>query len=104
MVLSVLGNFLMAVGKVLEYALNMYKLIVIASVILSWVNPAPHNSVVRSIIYFINSVTEPVFYQIRKRIPVNFGGLDFSPIIVFIAIVFLEVFLVNSLYDMAVRL
>jgi YggT family protein len=59
---------------------------------LSWVSPDPFNPIVR----FIHNVTEPVLYQIRKRVPVNFGGIDLSPIIVILAIYFLQVFLVGQ--------
>jgi YggT family protein len=46
-------------------------------------------------------VTEPVLYQIRKRIPLNFGGIDFSPIIVLLAVIFLQQFVVASLVELA---
>ena len=65
--------------------------VVIARAILSWVNPDPYNPIVR----FIHNVTEPVLYQVRNKIPINFGGIDFSPII--IVIYFLRDFVVNSL-------
>jgi YggT family protein len=71
--------------------------IVIARAVLSWVSPDPYNPIVR----FIHQVTEPVLYQIRRRIPVSFGGIDFSPIIVFLAIIFLQRFVVSSLLQMA---
>jgi YggT family protein len=71
--------------------------IVIARAILSWVNPDPYNPIVR----FIHNVTEPVLYQIRKRIPLNFGGIDFSPIIVLLAVIFLQQFVVASLVELA---
>lgn len=74
--------------------------IVVARAVLSWVNPDPYNPIVR----FINSVTEPVLYQIRRRLPVSFGGLDLSPIIVFLAVIFLRKFLVESLFRMAALL
>jgi YggT family protein len=71
--------------------------IVIAGAVLSWVNPDPYNPIVR----FIHRATEPVYYQIRKRLPVNFGGLDVSPIIVILIIFFLKEFVVNSLHGLA---
>jgi YggT family protein len=89
----VLGNFLKAVAIVLNYALTFYMWIVIARAVLSWVNPDPYNPIVR----FIHNVTEPVLYRIRAKIPVNFGGIDFSPIVVILAVVFLQNFLVSSL-------
>ena len=89
----IIGNFLKAVAIVLHYVLTFYMWVVIARAVLSWVNPDPYNPIVR----FIHNVTEPVLYRIRTRIPVNFGGIDFSPIVVILAVVFLQNFLVNSL-------
>lgn len=93
----ILANFFNAVAIVLYHALNIYFWIVIAGAVLSWVSPDPYNPIVR----FINSATEPVFYQIRKRLPVNLGGIDISPIIVILAIYFLQAFLVKSLQGLA---
>ena len=93
----ILSNFFMAVAIVLDYALTIYMWIVIASAVLSWVNPDPYNPIVR----FLRKATEPVFYQIRKHIPVNFGGLDLSPIVVFLVIIFLQNFVVKSLIGLA---
>jgi YggT family protein len=93
----VISNLLIAVAKVVDLALTIFMWIVIARAILSWVNPDPYNPIVR----FIHNVTEPVLYQIRKRIPLNFGGIDFSPIIVLLAVIFLQRFAVASLYELA---
>ena len=93
----ILSNFLIAIAKVLDIVLSIYMWVVIARAVLSWVSPDPYNPIVR----FIHKITEPVLYQIRKRIPVNFGGIDFSPIIVFLAIIFLQRFVVHSLYGLA---
>jgi len=95
--LFIFTNFFEAIAVVLYHALNIYMWIVIAGAVLSWVSPDPYNPIVR----FINTATEPVFYQIRKRLPVSFGGLDLSPIIVIFAIMFLQKFVVNSLYGLA---
>ena len=93
----ILSNFLIAIAKVLDIVLTIFMWIVIARAVLSWVSPDPYNPIVR----FIHQVTEPVLYQIRRRIPVSFGGIDFSPILVFLAIIFLQQFVVNSLLKMA---
>jgi YggT family protein len=93
----ILANFFKAVAIVLDYGLTLYMWIIIAGAVLSWVNPDPYNPIVR----FINTATEPVFYQIRKRLPVNFGGLDISPVIVILAIIFIQTFVVNSLLGLA---
>lgn len=93
----ILSNFFMAVAIVLDYALNIYMWIVIASAVLSWVNPDPYNPIVR----FLRKATEPVFYQIRKHLPVTFGGMDMSPIVVFLVIIFLQNFVVKSLIGLS---
>ena len=89
----IIGNFIKAVAIILHYILTFYMWIVIARAILSWVNPDPYNPIVR----FIHNVTEPVLYRIRSKIPVSFGGIDFSPIIVILGVIFLQNFVVNSL-------
>ncbi len=87
------GYFLMAVANVLNFVLLAFMWIVIARAILSWVNPDPYNPIVR----FIHNVTEPVLYQIRTKIPINFGGIDLSPILVILVVYFLRDFVVKSL-------
>ena len=89
----VAGYFLMAVANVLNFVLLVFMWIVIARAILSWVNPDPYNPIVR----FIHNVTEPVLYQIRTKLPINFGGIDLSPILVILVVYFLRDFVVKSL-------
>lgn len=96
----IFGYFIMAVAKVLDVVLIAYMWVVIARAVLSWVSPDPFNPIVR----FIHNVTEPLLYQIRARIPVNFGGIDISPIVVFVVIIFLRTFVVNSLNQMALSM
>ena len=95
----ILGSFLDASATVIHYVLNFYMWIIIARALLSWVNPDPYNQIVR----FIHNITEPVLYPIRSRVP-YMGGIDVSPIIVILGIVFLEKFLVGSLAKLAFTL
>ncbi|MFH1243418.1 MAG: YggT family protein, partial [Pseudomonadota bacterium] len=60
----VAGNFLAAIAKVIDIALTLYMWIIIARAVISWVNPDPYNPIVR----FLTSVTEPVLFQIRRRL------------------------------------
>jgi len=90
----IIGNLLKAVAVVLNYVLHFYMWIVIARAVLSWVNPDPYNPIVR----FIHNITEPLLYRIRTRLPIDFGGIDFSPIIVILGIIFLQHFVVSSLF------
>ena len=96
----IIGYFIMAVARVLDIVLIAFMWIVIARAVLSWVNPDPFNPIVR----FIHNITEPVLSPICSRIPVNFGGLDLSPILVFAVIIFLRTFVVNTLNQMALSL
>jgi YggT family protein len=93
----ILANFLSAAAQVLNIGLTLYMWIIIGRAIISWVNPDPYNPIVR----FLTSVTEPVLYPIRRRLPISLGGIDFSPIIVILAIIFIQSFLVQSLMDLA---
>jgi len=96
----VLGNLLGALALVTDYVLQIYSWIIIARVVISWVNADPYNPIVRA----IYSVTEPVLYRIRRALPVFGGGIDFSPIVVFIGIMFLQSFLVQTLRQIAFRM
>lgn len=89
----VFGNFIQALAYILNMVLTIYMWIIIARAILSWVNPDPYNPIVR----FIHNITEPVLYQVRRRLPVGFGGIDFSPLIVLLIIIFLSSWLVPTL-------
>ena len=96
----IIGNLLNAVAVVLNYVLHFYMWIVIARAVLSWVNPDPYNPIVR----FIHNVTEPVLYRLRRKLPLDFGGIDFSPIIVILGIIFLQNFVVTSLFRLSATL
>ncbi len=96
----VIGNFLAAIAKILDIVLTLYMWIIIARAVISWVNPDPHNPIIR----FLNTVTEPVLYRVRRLLPISFGGIDFSPIIVLLVIIFVQSFLVRSLAEMAMRM
>jgi YggT family protein len=96
----VLTNFLLALAEIVNAVLGIYWWIVVASAVLSWVNPDPYNPVVR----FLRAVTEPVMYRIRRVVPLIFGGIDFTPLVVLLLIQFLQMFLVPTLRQLAVRL
>jgi YggT family protein len=97
----VLARITYAIALVLGQLLWLYWWIVLIAVLLTWVNPDPYNPIVR----FLRNVTEPVFYQVRRRLPfVVVGGLDLSPIVVVLAIAVLQNVLVGSLQDFAQRL
>lgn len=96
----VIGNFLNALATVLEMALTIYMWIVIIRALLTWVNPDPYNPIVRG----LHQMTDPLLYQVRRYLPVSGGGVDFSPLVVLLAIIFLQSFLVQTLRDLAAQL
>ena len=90
-------NLLIALATVIDIALVCFMFITIARAVLSWVSPDPYNPIVR----FIHNVTEPVLYRIRRKLPLMYGGLDLSPIAVILIIIFLRIFVVESLKGLA---
>lgn len=96
----ILGNLLQATAQVLNIILQLYMWVIIIRALLSWVNPDPHNPIVQ----FLYSITEPVLYRVRQLIPMSGIGIDFAPIIVLLAIVFLQSFVVQTLGTLALRL
>ena len=96
----ILGNFLTATAQILKIVLELYMWIMIIRALLSWVNPDPYNPIVQ----FLNSITEPVLYRVRQLIPMSGVGIDFSPMIVILVIIFLQSFLVNSIGMLAMSL
>ena len=91
----ILGNFLLALAQVVDVVLSIVYWLVIIRALISWVNPDPSNPIVQ----FLYKTTDPILNPIRRRIPPM--ALDISPIIVFIAIIFLKIFLVKTLQDFA---
>jgi len=91
-----LGNFLMAVATLLNFVLGAYIWVVIARAVITWVNADPSNPIVR----FLRQVTDPLLVKIRRVVPVM-GGLDLSPMILILIIIFLQSFLVPTLQQMA---
>ena len=96
----VISNLLIAVATILDIGLSVYMWIIIGRAVVSWVNADPYNPIVR----FLHSTTEPVLSAIRRRVPVFYSGIDFSPILVILAIVFLRAFVVQTLLQLAHRL
>ena len=84
---------MLAILSTIDLALGIYWWILIASAVFSWlyafnvVNSS--NQFVNSIGLFLHNVTEPVLRPIRNIMP-NFGGLDISPIIVILIIMFIQ--------------
>jgi YggT family protein len=89
-----------AMSQVLDIALEIYKWVVIASALISFVNPDLYNPIVR----FLRNATEPVFRLIKRYIPTVIYNVDFAPFIVILIIIFLQRFLVPIIYNFGISL
>ena len=94
------GNVLEGIATILDTILWLYMWVIIIRALVSWVNPDPWNPIVQ----FLQRATDPVLYQIRKRLGMGNMGFDFSPIIAILLIMFLQIAVVGSLKDLAIRL
>jgi YggT family protein len=95
-----IANFLEAFASILDIILNLYMWVIIVRALISWVNPDPYNPIVQ----MLYRITDPVLNRIRRLIPAYSVGIDISPIIAILAIMFLRSFLVQSLFELARRM
>lgn len=93
----ILATFIQAVAQILSMVINIYIWVVIISALLTWVNPDPSNPIVQ----ILRRLTEPVYAFVRRYIPTTIGGIDLSPIIIILALQFLDLFLVKVLFNLA---
>jgi YggT family protein len=90
--MNVGGAFLRAMLEVVFAILTVIQWLVIIAAVISWVNPDPRNPIVQ----FLFRTTEPILRPFRKILPPQrTGGIDLSPILVILLILFLKVFLSN---------
>jgi len=93
----IVHRFVETVADLIQMVLSAYLIIVFARAVISWVNPDPYNAIVR----FLYQATEPVFRAVRRRLPLlTGGGIDFTPMVVILAILFVQRFLLPVLVDL----
>ncbi len=95
----VAGNILQGLAYVLDTVLFLYMWLIIIRVLISWVNPDPWNQIVQ----FLARATDPVLIVIRRRVGV-LGGIDISPILAILLIMFLQYAVVQTIRDIGLRL
>jgi len=95
------SNLISAVARMLDILLNIVYWLVLIRALISWVNPDPANAIVQ----FLYKATEPMLEPIRRRLPLSLRfGIDLSPLIVILVIIFLRSFLIKSLFDYSIWL
>ncbi len=96
----VFGNLFSGIAYILNLLLDIYFWVILARAVLSWIRPDPHNPIVRTIYRLV----DPVTYRISKIIPTRIGMVDVAPFILMLAIIFVQKFVVATLFDMGVRM
>ncbi len=98
--MSFFGEIIMVLAQVFNLVFTVYIYIVVARAILSWVNPDPYNPIVR----FLHNATDPVLYRLRRLVPLQFGGVDLSPMVLLFALFFVQRFVTIVLQRLAYSL
>lgn len=93
--MTVAENMMVMVARLLDLALNVYMWVIIVRALISWVGPDPYNPIVK----FLHRATEPVLAPIRRwlsnMVPAMRFGMDLSPLVVIMAIIFLQSLLMS---------
>jgi len=93
----ILSTFIEAVAQVLHMIIFLYIWIVIIAALITWVQPNPYNPIVQVLM----RLTQPVYAFVRRYIPTVIGGIDLSPIIIILALQFIDNFFVKLLFGLA---
>ena len=94
----VVANILSALAGIIHSIIWLYTWIIIINSVLSWVRPDPYSPIVRT----LRALTEPVLWRVRKFLPFTYiNGIDLSPVVVILALQFIDMALVRSLSYMA---
>jgi YggT family protein len=95
----VFGNLVAAAATILDFILTIANWLIIFRALISWVNPDPYNVIVQ----FLYKVTEPMLAPFRRFSPA-YSAIDISPIFALLAVWFLKLFVVRTLFGVAMRL
>jgi YggT family protein len=86
-----------ALYQVVSLFFQIYIFIVIARALVSWVNPDPHNPIVR----FLYNATEPVLARMRRILPLQIGGFDLTPIVLLVLLSIVEQLLLRLIWQLS---
>jgi len=94
----IIGNLLVAIGKILDLIISIGYIIFIIRAVISWVEVDKSSQFYT----FLINITEPVLKPIRRYLPG--GAMDFSPMAAMLILYFADIFVVESLLDIGFRL
>ena len=96
----IVANLISSLAQILDIVLTVFYWLMLIRCLISWVNPDPYNPMVQ----FLYKTTEPILAPIRRLIPMGWGiGIDLSPLVAFLLLIFLKLFLVRTLFDVAAQ-
>ncbi len=90
----VLGNLLKAIGAVGSMMINIYIFILVISAFLSWFAVSHYNPIVDAIF----RITFPPLRWLRRRLPLVYGGIDFSPVVLIVILYFFKILIFDTIY------
>jgi YggT family protein len=97
----ILANLIYALATVLSILINILIFLIFLRALVSWVSADPYNPLVQ----FLYKTTEPILQPLRRVLPISLRmGIDISPIIAFLVLMFIRVFIVKTLIDLSMRL
>jgi len=101
----IIGNFILGIAKILDIVVNIFYILLIIRVVISWVQVDRTNQLV----ILLENLTDPVLDLIRRYIPglqqqARNIGFDFTPIVAFLLLYFIDIFLIDSLLQLGQRL
>ncbi|HKQ59416.1 MAG TPA: YggT family protein [Candidatus Eisenbacteria bacterium] len=96
----VLGNLMDALAAVINVVLQLLLLVIFVNALLSWVRPDPSNPIVMT----LDRISDLICNPIRRLFPTVISGIDLAPFIAMLAIWLTQMFLVNTLRDLALRM
>jgi len=83
--------------QVVNLVFQVYIFIVVARALISWVGPDPYNPIVR----FLNKATDPVLDRMHRFLPLQFGGIDLTPVALLLALYVIKDLLLNLIAQLA---
>lgn len=94
-----LAELVKALALLMSLVFNILYIILVVRIIISWVGADPYNEIVR----VVCSVTDPILAPFR-RLPLQMGAIDFSPVLAFLVLSVLQSFVTRLLYQLAARI
>ncbi len=96
----ILNNILKAFAQLFHMLIQLYILVIIVRSVISWMGNVRPNALTHT----LRQLTDPVFRWVHKHLPFTIiGAIDISPIIILVALIFIDNVLTGILADLAAQ-